>query len=173
MGKFVTVKSDFSQVKDLFEKIGAGKESLARRMGAAGGEEFRDEAQARVSVSMSGSSYPETGRGSPAAGTLRNAIYLAYDKRNSNESVHVYSISWNSKKAWWGKLVEFGYYQRYEVHKNNNGKYYTEKTQKLPTPKWIPGDPFLYPAYANKRQAVAKIMIETGRVEFDKIVSGQ
>lgn len=171
MAKFVSIKADTSQVKAMFEKIGEQKESLCRRMGFAGAKAFEEEAKRRAPVSESGVSYPGSSRGSQAPGTLRNAIYAAYDKKFSTDNQFIYSVSWNSTKAFYGKFVEFGYFQKYYVGRNTSGKYYTDKSRPL-TPKtfWVPAQPFLYPSFATRKDEVAKLMIEVGRQEFPKLM---
>lgn len=174
MAKFVTTKSDFSQVKNLFEKISDPKmrESLARQMAYPAAKLFEAEAKRRAPVSEHGVDY-HSSRGSKAPGTLRNAIYAAYDKKYSTDAQQIYSVSWNNAKAFYGKFVEFGYFQRYYVGRNTSGKYYTDKSRPLSIPQWVPAQPFLYPAFKAKERQAAQTMIDAGREAFPKLMEGK
>jgi hypothetical protein len=148
---------------------GALRESLARRMLVSGGQILRDEAQRRVPDKFKGE-YNETSRGSHASGTLKNAIYLAYNDRLSTTVQFTYSVSWNAQKAWWGKLIEFGHFIRYAWFVDEKGVYHTIKTKPLKAPIWINATPFLAPAYDARIQDVRRAMIDRGRQELPQLL---
>lgn len=154
-----------SAVSGLDQLNGALRESLARRMAVSGGQILRDEAKARVPNTFTGA-HNDSSRGSQAPGTLRDAIYLAYNDRRSTQTMFTYSVSWNDKKAWWGKLIEFGHYLRYAYVIDANGVYHTLKDRPLANPRWIEATPFLAPAYDASLQAVRAAMIERGKTEL-------
>lgn len=59
-------------------------------------------------------------------GTLSDAIYQAYSKERSIPGVKAtYVVSWNHKKAPHGRLLEWGWIQRYQVYVNDKGEFKT------------------------------------------------
>ena len=171
MGSQVTIKHDFSSAIAGLDKLnGAFKQSLARRMGVEGGVALRDEAKRWVPRSVG--PYNPNSRGTQEAYTLRNAIYLAFDKAGSSEDVIRYRVSWNAQKAWWGKLVEFEHYQRYQVYYNAKMGYYTtNKEVPLAAPRRIGPKPFLRPAYDIVEPKLLGIMVARGKEEFALLIS--
>jgi hypothetical protein len=172
MADGIKVDFDMSRIDaGLTALAGPVRESLARRMLVAGGQEMRDEAKRWVPTSVG--PYNPKSRGSQDAGTLRDAIYLAYDRRNSTELAFTYNISWNNTQAWWGKLVEFGYTQRYvTIYNKKLGVFQSLAKGRhgngvlRDTPKRIPGKPFIRPAYEITITKTLSIMAATGRVEL-------
>lgn len=154
------------------EKLnGPMRESLARRMGVAGGEVLRDEAKLRAPISDP--PYNPTSRGSSQPGTLRDAIYLAFDKKNSTATQFSYSISWNNAKAFWGRFIEFGWWQKYTIGRKPDGTFYTDKSRPLKERIRHPAKPFLRPAFDAKIEVAKAAMIAKGREELPKILDGQ
>jgi HK97 gp10 family phage protein len=91
------IKFDGSEWTEALNKLdGPFKEKLARSMAVAGGTLLRDEAKHYAPVDT---------------GTLRDSIYLAFKDNKSNEQQIVYSVSWNSRTAPHGHLIEFGTYK--------------------------------------------------------------
>src|SRR5690606_37034273 len=115
---------DMSEVMAGFKKLEAAKEPIARAMGVAMGQEVRDEAKVRAPVLK-----PEDqGYDQQQSGTLRDAIYLAFDDRKHilNPSSYTYTVSWNSRRAPHGHLKEFGFEQPYIVARGaTSGLWYT------------------------------------------------
>jgi HK97 gp10 family phage protein len=101
---------------------GPFKEKLARSMAVEGGKILRDEAKHHCPVD---------------SGLLQGSIYLAFKEDRSSAAQVVYSVSWNSKTAPHGHLVEFGTYK-------------------------MPAKPFLRPAYDAAPRAQAA-MVARGR----------
>lgn len=169
MADVFSAKVDTSGWMALFNVLdGPLKVSLARRMGAAGGRELRDEAKRRAPVSDG--PYNPDSRGSHSAGTLREAIYLAYDEKRSGSELVTYSISWNSRTAWWGKLVEFGHW-RNAYYRDESGAYHGIKGK--PKVVWEPAQPFLRPAFDSHGLQAARVAIATAKVEFPKLLQEQ
>jgi HK97 gp10 family phage protein len=135
---------------------GPARVSLARSMAVAGGQVLRDEAKRQAPVDD---------------GTLRDSIYLAYKDGKSNDKQVVYSVTWNSKKAPHGHLLEFGHWQPYVVRKLPNGDWFTTK-EKLATPKFTAAKPFLRPALDIAKGRAAQAMLERGRERLQTILSG-
>lgn len=111
---------------------GPFKEKLARSMAVAGGQVLRDEAKLQAPVMTE---------------LLRDSIYLAFKDDRSNAAQVVYSVSWNSKTAPHGHLLEFGHW-----HTTEDG----EQTS------WTPAQPFLRPAFDHAPRA-QQAMIQRGR----------
>lgn len=150
---------------------GEAKESIARHMGAAGGRVLRDEAKMRVPVSVG--PFNPTSRGAQDAWELYDSIYLAYDARNSGGNTFSYHVSWNAKKAWWGKLVEFGHFQRYPVYQKKDGTWATlKKKGEVENPKFIKATPFLGPTYDSHILIARNAMFEAGRKRLSEILGG-
>lgn len=86
-------------------------------------------------------------------GNLRSAVYHAYAKEASTPGKReMYRISWNVTKAPHGRLLEWGWVQRYAAYMGKNGKYagnwYTDKSKPLDTPIQHPGLAFIRRAHA-------------------------
>jgi len=149
-------KLDTSGWKEgLAQLNGPLRESLARSMAVAGGQVLRDEAKLLAPVEE---------------GVYRDALYLAYKDSESNDRQVVYSVSWNSKKAPHGHLLEFGHWQPYKVVKLPNGDWFTTN-EKLATPKWIAAKPTLAPAYHSARGRAQQAMIERGRQRLPELLA--
>jgi HK97 gp10 family phage protein len=131
------------------------RESLARSMAVAGGQVLRDEAKLLAPVE---------------SGKLRDSIYLAFKDGKSNESQIVYSVTWNSRKAPHGHLLEFGHWQPYVVKKLPNGDWYTTN-EKLPSPKFTAAKPFLRPAFDSAKGRATQAMIERGRQRLPELLA--
>ena len=148
---------------------GPAKESLARRMLVSGAIVMRDEARANALISQAKSewNYNEKSRGSQVAGNLSENIYYAFDTRGSTTTRFTYKVSWAEKKTFWGKFLEFGYYRRYVIIKNEEtGTYSTLKKLPLDKPVWVPARPFLAPAYDSSLDRAKAAMIARGQKEF-------
>lgn len=151
------ISFDDSEWQAAFAKLdGPLKVSLARSMAVAGGKILRDEAKQQAPVQ---------------SGKLREAIYLAYKDNMSTEQQVVYSVTWNSKLAPHGHLLEFGHWQPYEVVKLPNGDFFTTNTP-LPAPKWTAAKPFLRPAYDTGIERAKQAMIERGRERLPELLAG-
>ena len=175
MGKTLSAKMDMGDFgKRLDHLKGAGRESLARRMLVSGGVILRDEARQNARISHAKTSWipnPKS-RGSDTPGQLATAIYLARNEKLSNQTVFTYSVSWNAKLAWWGKLREFGYTMRYAVYKDANGVWHTNKKLPLAEPRRMPAHPILAPAFDQNIMRVREAMIARGKEELPKILQG-
>ena len=144
MADGVKVQIDFAGLEaNLDQLAGPVRESLSRRMLVEGGVYLRD--QAKQAAVRSDPPYNPSSRGSQAQGTLADSIYLAFDTTESSKEIFSYTVSWSDRKAWWGKLVEFGYWRTHEVHRDAQGNFYTDMSRPLPAPKWMPPRPFLRP----------------------------
>lgn len=160
---------DGSEWDALFAQMeGPMKESLARRMGVAGGKLIRDEAKLRAPVGVAEEKAARQFGGSLKPGSLRDAIYLAYSNKRSFANAYTYTVSWNGSKfkgAPHGHLLEFGHWQPYlVVYSKEKGWRTTKKL--LPQPKWVRAYPFLGPAWAATKGRAFDVMVEKGRAEL-------
>lgn len=136
---------------------------LARSMAVAGGAVLRDEAKRWVpNGAKSGSNSP---------GLLESAIYLAFKEGKSTTAQVTYSVSWNSKKAPHGHLVEFGHWQPYKVFQNPDGSWTTDVTQPLDKPRWVEAKPFLRPAFSVGQKTARDAMVERGRQRLPELLA--
>lgn len=158
---------DASEWNAVFERLkGPLKESLARRMAIAGARVLSAEAEANARIADNKEGVPRTGR-------LANNIYHAYEKR-SPPGEFAYSVSWRRGpgKANHGHLIEFGHWRNFAVFKGKDGEWYSDKNRPLAAPVWVAARPFLRPAFDAKRDDVMRVMIQTGREEFPKLIEG-
>lgn len=153
----VSAKLDTSGwAEGLAQLSGPLRESLARSMAVAGGRVLRDEAKHLA---------PKE------SGLLASSIYLAHKEGRSTEAQVVYSVSWNSKVAPHGHLIEFGHWQKYVVKKLPNGDWFTTDTL-LPAPKFVPAHPFLRPALDSAGKRAQQAMVDRGRVRLKELLNG-
>lgn len=146
---------------------GALSESLARSMGVAGGKVMRDTAKALApeydgSTGLAGGSNVDI---PPRPGLLKASIYLAFKDRLSNREHVTYGISWNSKLAPHGHLLEFGHWR---VNKIING---VPTKIPLPSPKWVPAHPFLRPAFDAALVPAKVAMVARGKERLPELLS--
>lgn len=143
MASYFRASFDHSEWDKVFNALtGPVKEQLARTIGYNMALVFRDDARANVPQSVG--PYNPNSRGSAEAGTLRDNIYAAREKKKIKPNEVTYHVSWNSWNAWYGKLVEFGHWQIYNVYFDKNKGYWrTSNEPRLGGPKWIPGKAFL------------------------------
>ena len=171
---------DLSDVLAGLDRLAEAKESIARSMGVAMGQEVRDEAKVRAPVLKPGTE----GTDGQVPGLLREAIYVAYDARRSilNPNTYRYSVSWNSKKAPHGHLAEFGHWTPYEYAKTEEGLFYTPIPNKTAKGKqkgipmkgggfYVSAQPFLGPAFDAKLPRLRSIAIQAGESKFAEIMT--
>lgn len=170
---------DMSGVLKGLDKLIAAKEPIARAMGVAMGQEVRDEAKVRAPVLK-----PEDrGYDNQQPNVLRDAIYLAFDKRNRvlNSDTYKYTVSWNSKKAPHGHWKEFGFVQTYQVEQNNQGLWYTPIAGKGvggrqagflrdKGPLTIEATPFLGPAFDAKVGSLNRVAAAAGAAKLKEVM---
>lgn len=106
----MTIRMDTDGLRALMGDLGQRADEAARPAAQAAAEVFYQEVKKNVSV---------LGR---HTGNLANSIYQAYSLNNSGPGHATYHVSWNARKAPHGHLVEFGYLQRYEYYKDEQGK---------------------------------------------------
>jgi hypothetical protein len=169
-------KFDVSEAVAGLDRLNGVKYALARSMAVAGGTALRDEAKVRAPVGRA--EEDAAGGGSIYPGALRDAIYLVFRDRESNNQVIKYSVSWNAKKAPHGHLIEFGHWQPFVVVLTKDGWRTlasgkgTKATGQLRPggPKWIPAEPFLRPAYEAMLPRLRGVMVERGRERLPELL---
>lgn len=97
-------------------------------------------------------------------GNLANSIYQVYSKTASTSHRPEYHISWNTKKAPHGHLVEFGHLQRFKVIWDKTaGRFVTLRDQPLNPPVRVAARPFIRPAMVvlpQAQQAIENVFFE-------------
>lgn len=130
----VDLKSAFAGLDALG---GTVAKSLLRSMLVAGGKVYRDEAQLLA---------PKK------SGLLASSIYLAHKDGKSKGDLEVYSVTWNSKKAPHGHLVEFGHWDKAQLH-------------------YTPAHPFLRPAYEGASVRAQTAMFDRAKVRLPELLA--
>ena len=148
------VKFDVSGVFKGLDRLAEQKTSLARSMAVAAGKVIRDEAKVRAPV--------ESGR-------LRESIYLAYQEGKSTSDRVVYRVSWNSKLAPHGHLVEFGHWRTNAVYVGKDGQWHGSRHRIQA--HWVAAHPFLRPAMEATRERAQQAMLARGRERFAELLS--
>ena len=171
---------DMSEVLKGFDKLIAAEEPIARAMGVGMGQAVRDEAKIRAPVLK-----PEDrGYDNQQPYVLRDAIYLAFDKRARvlNRSQYKYGVSWNAAKAPHGHWKEFGFEQPYEASQNGQGLWYTAiigqgrtngrmrgKSVLRDAPLVVAATPFLGPAFDAKFSSLNGLAVAAGAAKFREL----
>lgn len=170
------VSLDNKSVEALFAKLSdpAARESLASRIAIRGAKIVRDEAKQRVPVGIAEARAlaqlgVRTG-GSKNPGRLKASIYARKSDARSTTQQIVYSVTWNSKLAPHGHLVEYGYVQRYRVYFNRKLKRWVTDKRKPGRLVRVGARPFLGPAYAARKQVIIKAMLARAEGAFQEIV---
>ena len=148
------VKFDVSSIFKGLDRLQEQKTSLARSMAVAAGKVIRDEAKVRAPV--------ESGR-------LRESIYLAYQDGKSTKDRVVYRVSWNSKTAPHGHLVEFGHWHTNAVYVGTDGQWHGSHHRIQA--RWVPAHPFLRPAIEATRERAREAMLARGRERFAELMA--
>lgn len=143
-GKAFEVTVDISGLEQFLNAAESELIAAIRPAAQAGAQVIYEEVKRNASKIVG-----ETGR-------LASSIYQVYSKMQSDPRKHaVYHISWNSKEAPHGHLVEYGHVQKYHVIFDEAlNKWVTLKRQPLKKPKHIPPRPFLRPAMAHFPRAL-------------------
>lgn len=159
---------DMSEVLKGLDKLIATKESVARAMGVAMGQDVRDEAKIRAPVLK-----PENvGLDNQRPFVLRDAIYVAYDKRAGvlNSDSYRYTVSWNSKRAPHGHLAEFGHWMPYQYALTTDGRYYTPKPLQPNAGFFVAAQPFLGPAFDAKVGSLNRVAAAAGAAKLKEMM---
>lgn len=104
----LTLDFDMGGLESKLDEIEKAVSEAIRPAAQAGAQVFYDEVKARAPRSEK-MHFTKGKKKSYAPGTLQAAIYQAFDKEGSVPgSTAEYGISWNKKKAFYGRFVEFG-----------------------------------------------------------------
>lgn len=168
----------------------SGLDALIDELGENAREAIRPAAQAAAQV-LYDAVKDNVSRIKAKTGSLDGSIYQVYSTMLSGPTNAVYHVSWNSKEAPHGGLIEYGHLQRYRYYKGADGKirpmvrpgmdgkprpkgrasqaakdaYYVA----LPTPIQVPAQPFIRPAMDKFDAAVKAAEAELRR----RILDGQ
>lgn len=167
MADAFSIKFDSSGIERALDRLGDKARELTRPAAQAGAQVLYEEVRMRAPVSAESREYK--GR-TYTPGKLKSSIYQVFSENKSDAARSTYHISWNYKKARHGHLVEFGYWQRYKVIKTPAGWRVLKKNGKpvpLASPKYIPGHPFLRPAYAARKTAA----LQAAKTRFTQLMN--
>ena len=132
----ISMTFDDAGLQAKLDKFAAELQAAARPAAQAGAQVFYDEVKIRAPMSTKSHGY----KGSPniyQPGNLKASIYQVFSKTNSVNGKQVYQISYNQKKAFYGRFIEFG-------------------TAKFPK------QPFIRPSYEAKKNAA----LEASKAKF-------
>jgi HK97 gp10 family phage protein len=161
-----TLHVDLEGLDALLQELGDEADNAARPAAQAAAQVLYDEVKRNVAA------IPEK------TGNLARSIYQVYSEDHSGPTSATYHISWNTRKAPHGHLVEFGHIQRYASYIGKDGQWHTairpgmrdkpkpkrraSQAEKdayyvtLPAPKQIAGRAFLRNAFTAKKDAATK-----------------
>lgn len=143
-------------------------EPVARAMGSAMGGSVRDEAKLRAPILK-----PENvGTDNQQPGVLQRAIYQAFDERAHvlNPAQYKYNVSWNSKVAPHGHLIEFGHKMPFQYDITGDGRYFTPKPEQAQVKQiFVAALPFLGPAFDAKQRTLLSIAVSAGSTKFGEV----
>lgn len=109
--KTFAAKAETGGLEAYLDQLGKEAQKAIRPAAQAGTQAIYDRVKANVA---------RLGR---KTGNLDRAIYQVYSKSNSKTGKKAeYHVSWNHRVAPHGRLVEYGYYQRYMYYQGNDGK---------------------------------------------------
>ena len=103
----VSMKFDDAGLLAKLDKFAADLQAAARPAAQAGSQVLYDEVKLRAPMSTKSHGY----KGNPniyQPGNLKASIYQVFSKTNSVNGKQVYQISYNQKKAFYGRFLEFG-----------------------------------------------------------------
>ena len=123
---------------------GAIQAKAIRPAAQAGAQVLYDEVKMRAPMS---SAPHKSGKQTYSPGNLKAAIYQAYSPESSQDGAHVYHVSWNKQKAFYGQFIEYG-------------------TVKMAA------RPFLRPAYDAKKQAALDAAEKVLGQKLDEVLNG-
>lgn len=109
-----TLDVDAAGLDGLLDALGTAADEVVRPVAHAGALLIYRRARELAPVFRGGPKYvPRSKSGKSGGywirpGQLRDAVYHAYSRDNSNQTAATYHVSWNAKKAPHGHLVEFG-----------------------------------------------------------------
>lgn len=103
----IDASADTSGALAALDKLLGAARSATRPAAQAGAQVYYDEVRARAPVSVKVHS-TKGKKQTYQPGNLRAAIYQAFVEDESGETAATYRISWNKKKAFYGRFLEFG-----------------------------------------------------------------
>jgi hypothetical protein len=114
-------------------------------------------------------------------GTLYGSIYHYYDKQKSTGNMHVYAIGPNKRVAPHWAWIEYGHwlYNRQaegrwlesKSNKNARGPSAHDLPGRLDTPRWVPADPYIRPAFGQVQRAIDAALTRA-KEKFAEVAGG-
>lgn len=103
----VSMKFDDTALQAKLTALQEKLQETVRPAAQAGAQVLYDEVKLRAPTSTKAHS-TKGKKQTYQPGNLKSAIYQVYSKSNSNEIKATYQVSYNQKKAFYGRFVEFG-----------------------------------------------------------------
>lgn len=103
----MSITADFSRILAKLDRVAAASKKAARPAAQAGAEVYQQEVKRNAPVSTKAHS-TKGKKQTYQPGTYRDAVYQAYMDQDSGEGVQQYRVSYNKKKAFYGKFLERG-----------------------------------------------------------------
>lgn len=155
----VSGKLDTSEWMQSLNKLnGELKEKLAHSMAVAAAKDLAAEARFHTPVGPTG--------------ILARSIFYDWNERESTKTLIKYKVSWNTKTAAHGHLIEFGHWQPYTVVRIDAEIWISTKNLRKDGPKWIPAHPFIRPAFEAGKARAMKAMIDRAKVRLPELLRG-
>lgn len=105
----ISIAFDFSKLAAKLDRFAKIVTEGARPAAQAGAQVFYDEVKQRASTVGGEGQFSKPGQAPLVkSGALRDAIYQAFADKESGYFRATYRISYNKKKAWYGRLLENG-----------------------------------------------------------------
>lgn len=156
---------DMASLNTMLDAMGDRAEAAARPAAQAASQVLYEEVKRNISAIPQ-----KTGR-------LGQAIYQVYSQSNSGEGRATYHVSWNTRKAPHGHLVEFGHVARYVTYIGKDGNFYTAKrpeSRGKPKPRrgasQAEKDRYYVPL-ATPKQTRAVAFVRNAQVKFPQALS--
>lgn len=158
MSQNFQIKVDLTGLREHMTNIVKSAQEVVRPAAQAGAQVLYDAAKANVKA---------IGR---KTGNLDRAIYQKYSTDNSGKFRATYHVSWNINKAPHGRLVEWGFIQRYEVwYSKKYGKYYIPRragVKKSDIPKRQKNPPYSHRAAYAKLYRTLPVPVQVPAQSF-------
>jgi len=138
----VSIKFDDTALQAKLDALRVNLQEAVRPAAQAGAQILYDEVRMRAPISTKAHSTKGKSQ-TYQPGNLKASIYQVYSKSNSGDSKASYQISYNQKKAFYGRFIEFG----------------TARS---------PAQPFIRPAYDSKKSAA----LEASKAKFLELAKG-
>ncbi|GAA0493716.1 HK97 gp10 family phage protein [Pigmentiphaga daeguensis] len=106
-----------------------------------------------------------------ADGTLYGAVYHWHSERESQNGQQVYYVGVNKAKAPHWHLLEYGHWRVNKVIQIDGR--WVSTAERLPTPVWVPAQPYIRPAYDASIDAAMKAALVRASERIQELLNGR